>query len=54
MFFPLNSIDKGGRKGQFEIGDATKRWLESVRARPAYQRAVARMEEEEAGQKAKL
>lgn len=54
MFYPLHSIAKGSRKGQFEVGDATKRWIDSVHARPAYQRAAARMEEEEKGQKAKL
>ncbi|CAK9783416.1 hypothetical protein CC85DRAFT_254545 [Cutaneotrichosporon oleaginosum] len=54
MFYPLHSIAKGARKGQYEVGDATKRWIDSVLARPAYQRAVARMEEEEKAQRAKL
>ncbi|GMK56455.1 hypothetical protein CspeluHIS016_0302950 [Cutaneotrichosporon spelunceum] len=54
MLFPLNSIAEGTRKGQYEIGPATRRWVDSISARPAYQRAVARIDEEEAGQKAKL
>ncbi|BEJ13335.1 hypothetical protein CspHIS471_0305090 [Cutaneotrichosporon sp. HIS471] len=54
MFYPLNSIARGTRKGEYELGQATKRWLDGVQARPAYQRARERIDQEEAGQKAKL
>lgn len=53
MAFPIQHLVKRGN-GQFEVGEATRRWLDSINARPAYKRALARMEEEERTQQAKL
>lgn len=55
MFFPVNSIAHGrakpGAPRLYELGPATDAWLERVRARPAFQRAYARMREEEEAQR---
>lgn len=53
MEFPLNSIAYGGRKNAFVLGPKTQAWIDAVRARPAFERAMARMKEEEEKQKTK-
>lgn len=54
MFYPINSIGTGTRKDIFTLGPKTRAWLERVRERPALKRALARVEEEEKTQRAKL
>ncbi|BEI80169.1 hypothetical protein CcaverHIS002_0106980 [Cutaneotrichosporon cavernicola] len=55
MFFPLNSIAHGRARPNaprlYQLGPATDAWVERMRARPAFQAALARMKEEEEGQK---
>lgn len=49
MAFPLSAIAKSGGT-QFTLGPKTRAWVERTHARPAYQRAMQRMHEEEAAQ----
>ncbi|CAK9786684.1 hypothetical protein CC85DRAFT_262658 [Cutaneotrichosporon oleaginosum] len=55
MFFPVNSIAHGrarpGAPRLYELGPASDAWVERMRARPAFKRAIERMKEEEEGQK---
>lgn len=48
MLFPITSALDGFRKGEFHVGQNTRRWVEAMRRRPAYKRAVKRREDEEA------
>lgn len=49
MIFPLSAIAKQGR-GEFELGPKTLAWVERIHSRPAYERAMKRMKEEEQSQ----
>jgi len=51
MEFPLHSIAYGGRKNSFTLGPKTQAWVDAIRARPAFERAMARIKEEEEKQK---
>lgn len=51
MFFPLNSIAGGSRKGQYELGPKTLAWVERIKQRPAWQRGEERLKAEEAAQR---
>lgn len=46
MAYPLNTITYGLLKGQFKVGDATRKWLDGIIARPAWKRAEQRFSEE--------
>ncbi|GMK54569.1 hypothetical protein CspeluHIS016_0111550 [Cutaneotrichosporon spelunceum] len=55
MFFPLNSIAYGRSRPSaprvYELGKESDAWVERMRARPAFERALARMHDEEEAQK---
>ncbi|BEI80329.1 hypothetical protein CcaverHIS002_0108580 [Cutaneotrichosporon cavernicola] len=44
MAYPLNVLAYGMRTGEFKIGAATQKWLDGMRARPAWKRALERIE----------
>lgn len=54
MAYPMNVITYGLRKGDFTVGPAAKKWLDEMRARPAWQKGLKRMEAEQKDAKAKL
>ncbi|KAL7421970.1 bifunctional glutathione transferase/peroxidase [Cryptotrichosporon argae] len=55
MSFPLESLAYGdGAKAGFSVGPQTRAWVDRVRARPAHQRALARLQESEDAAQAKL
>lgn len=47
MSYPLNVLTYGLRAGDFKVGPATKKWLDGMRARPAWTRALEKMDEAE-------
>ncbi|WVQ84151.1 hypothetical protein IAT38_006298 [Cryptococcus sp. DSM 104549] len=55
MFFAINSLLAGGRKDAgFKLGPGIHKWHERVLARPAAQKALQRLKEEEEKAKAKI
>lgn len=50
MFFPLNSIAAGSRKGQFDLGPNTQAWIDRIKSRPAWKKAMQRLKAEEEAQ----
>lgn len=54
MSYPLNVLTYGLRKGDFKVGPASTKWLDEMRARPAWQKGLKRMAEEQKAAKAKL
>ncbi|OCF76815.1 glutathione transferase [Kwoniella mangroviensis CBS 8886] len=54
MFFAINSLLAGTRAGAFNVGDGLKGWYKRVLERPAAQRALQRIKEEEEKAKSKM
>lgn len=54
MVFPVSAALDGFRKGEFEVGPNTRRWIETMQQRPAYVRAIKRQSDEESKLTAKL
>ncbi|CAK9785960.1 hypothetical protein CC85DRAFT_328313 [Cutaneotrichosporon oleaginosum] len=50
MAYPLNTLAYGMRAGDFKIGPASKKWLDRMRARPAWSRGLKRMAEAQKAQ----
>lgn len=48
MMYPLDSIAHGTRLGEYELGPATLKWVNKMRARPAWKRADERRQREDA------
>lgn len=51
MLYPVNSLLSADRFNMIKIGPELRAWMAKVEARPAYQRGMARLKEEEAKQK---
>jgi glutathione S-transferase len=47
MCYPINVLINTDRMPEIEIGENLRKWMKAVEARPAFQRAKARLEEEE-------
>jgi hypothetical protein len=47
MCYPINVLINTDRMPEIEIGGNLGKWMKAVEARPAFQRAKARLEEEE-------
>jgi glutathione S-transferase len=55
MFFAINSLLNGSRKDAgYNIGPAARKWFETISARPALQKAMGRMKQEEDAARAKI
>lgn len=52
MSYVINSIAYTPHMGSYEIGPATRKWIDNLRARPAWKRAVERQKREDAIAKA--
>lgn len=50
MSYPLNVLTYGLRAGDFKVGPATRKWLDGMRARPAWKRALEKMDNAEKNQ----
>lgn len=48
MSYPLNSILHTTAFGKYDVGPSTVAWVDRVRARPAYKRAMERLAKEDA------
>ncbi|KAJ9125112.1 hypothetical protein QFC22_000065 [Naganishia vaughanmartiniae] len=47
MCYPINVLINTNRMPEIEIGENLRKWMKAVETRPAFQRAKARLEEEE-------
>ncbi|WVW78591.1 hypothetical protein I302_100547 [Kwoniella bestiolae CBS 10118] len=54
MFFAINSLLAGTRAGAFNVGEGLKGWYKRVLDRPAAQRALQKIKEEEEKAKSKM